>query len=96
MNTGWTTGPNSESMADRVVSRPNVGGICIRTDGVYDGTHLVELFGAYIWAVGEAKVDQAPFPQKITVGKGGALVRDQREWASDFCSTIAGCCKFLL
>jgi hypothetical protein len=47
----------------------------VRTELRHGGTHLVQLLRAYVRAVGETKVNEAPFPEQILL----------REWLAVMC-----------
>ena len=59
-----------------------------RTETIYDGSHLVQLSGADIWTVGEAKVQQTPFTEKIQLREQSIVVSRQSERTPDVCPTI--------
>jgi hypothetical protein len=59
-----------------------------RTDIIYDSGHLVQLSGADIWTVGEAKVQQTPFTEKVQFRERSIVVGCQSERTADVCPTI--------
>jgi hypothetical protein len=54
-----------------------------RTDGVGDYAHLVELGGADVRAVREAKVQERPLALQVLLRVRRAVVRGERERAAD-------------
>ena len=67
-NIGWTIGPYSFSVSDRgaelsFILRAKL--IVRRTEILYRRTHLVKLVWTDVWAVGEAKVNEVPFPKPL-------------------------------
>ena len=55
----------------------------VRTKLRHSGTHLVQLFWTYVWAVCEPKVDETPFPKQVFVCEWLAIVGHHFKWATD-------------
>jgi hypothetical protein len=59
----------------------------LRTKLRHSGTHLVQLFRAYVRAVCEPKVDETPFSEQILVCKWFAVMSRHCEWPTDLCAS---------
>lgn len=67
-----------------------------RTQFVYGRAHLVQLLRADVRAIREAKVNEAPFSEKILVGEGFALVSGEAEGTPNVWSANLLVLEFLL
>lgn len=67
-----------------------------RTESFDCCTHLVKFFWADIWTVGEAKVDEIPFPEQVFLSKRCAVVGGQCKRSSNIGSSGLLVFKLLL
>ena len=72
--------------AQRTFNEAKVGygsGVGVRTKLRHGGAHLVQLFWAYVRAVGEAEVNEAPFSEQVLVREWLSVMGRHFKWSTD-------------